>query len=74
MCTANLCQVILMCYVEFYFCENSRTIIVLMHQHAATADLPRMLLMYSLIDLVCMGLTFDCLAISSLMDTVVKLF
>lgn len=38
MCTANLCQVILMCYVEFYFCEKCRTTIVLMHQHAATAE------------------------------------
>lgn len=38
MCTPNLCQVILMSYVEFYFCKNSWTIIVLMHQHAATAE------------------------------------
>lgn len=35
---ANLCQVLLLCYVEYDFCENSRTIIVLMHQHAATAE------------------------------------
>lgn len=42
MYTENLCQVILMCYVEFYFCENSWTIIVLLHQHAATAEGPKL--------------------------------